>query len=415
MPDPTLRSTALRNSSTTLPMHAAAHSQLVSVFPSPSGVHWKVVRETRSAENERTCGGATQPVKKLKRNRAEPTEQQLSETVQRRQQIERLEDEVRRQQGELEKLREQLASEQADYAVNQQHLQHMVERLQHQLEEAQQRHAAVLTEAAEHRTQYDVNLQAAQCRLYELRVSQEVEQEAAGRVRRRLTKKNEKLATQLAAVREQLAASQGVARTADDMCDDSDHASDGAATADVSAAHTADVAVTPAAGAAPDPISVSLTALTSSTAQSDEARDTDSPSHPAPPSTLPELSEESTRVSIYRLCTTYEQLRQYEHLRAVQRLQSCISSYNCKHKLNSIRKSFDRHRELVLFPERAYRRCVNGYKRLRRQHRGLRQRYARLLQQHEQLQLQANGNAEMNSVPTSVIGRAGIEQAGDVG
>ena len=146
-------------------------------------------------------------------------EQQRLGDVQYCQQLDQLGNEVKRQQAELNGLREELATEQAEHAANKEHLQHIAARLQRQLDEAQQQHDAVQAEAAERYVQYQADQQTAQRLLDDaLRANQQAAQAAIDQRRTYGVEQSEKIATlqtQLAAVREQLTASEATLNAAE--------------------------------------------------------------------------------------------------------------------------------------------------------------------------------------------------------
>ena len=72
-----------------------------------------------------------------------------------------------------------------------------------------------------------------------------------------------------------------------------------------------------------------------------------SSSSPPFPSSIT-LAHNSSAVDCYVVCHTYSQLYAYRHLDAVNKLLSCISSYNNNHQCGTTEKAFQAHRTLIL-------------------------------------------------------------------
>ena len=75
-----------------------------------------------------------------------------------------------------------------------------------------------------------------------------------------------------------------------------------------------------------------------------------SPSHSTAPvmTTSLTLTDDSSSVDCYVVCTSYPQLYSLRHLDSVDRLLSCISSYNHNHGCGSIEAAFTAHRRHTL-------------------------------------------------------------------
>ena len=99
------------------------------------------------------------------------------------------------------------------------------------------------------------------------------------------------------------------------------------------------------------------------------------------------LSDQSTPVEIYTACNTYAQLCKHRGLRAVNRLISCIATYNHKHKCISTEDAFFAHRQLTLTRSSDQLEQVRQHnEQLQQQNAHLRQQLELLEQHNEQLQ-----------------------------
>jgi DNA repair exonuclease SbcCD ATPase subunit len=99
------------------------------------------------------------------------------------------------------------------------------------------------------------------------------------------------------------------------------------------------------------------------------------------------LSDQSTPAQIYAACDTYAELSNHRGLVTVNKLISCIATYNHKHKCSRIEEAFLAHRQLTLARSPDQLEQVRQQNtQLQQQNKDLRQQLEEIQQRNEQLQ-----------------------------